>query len=175
MNPFLYWNRIVLCWIYRSLGKQCFLFISVETTRDTKSTITVFDRTNSHLKTFLNIIIMTSYAFLLAMNKNLHDMLVNISMAVWNVACLSHHCCHCWNQPPTASQCWHPLFDLHKHSESTNVNGESLNIGGMVQPLLPYYQQLPILSRASIIKYKALLSGQPLKGSNREWLPNANI
>lgn len=121
MNPFLYWNRIVLCWIYRSLGKQCFLFISVETTRDTKSTITVFDRTNSHLKTlFLNIIIMTSYAFLLAMNKNLHDMLVNISMAVWNVACLSHHCCHCWNQPSTASQCWHPLFDLHKHSESTN-------------------------------------------------------
>ena len=29
-------------------------------------------------------------------------------------------CCHCWNTPPTASPCPHPLFGLHKCSASTN-------------------------------------------------------
>ena len=37
-------------------------------------------------------------------------------IAIQNVACLSHHCCNCWNSPPTASLYSHPLFGLYKHS-----------------------------------------------------------
>jgi len=32
-----------------------------------------------------------------------------ICMAVQNIACLSRHCHHCWNAPPTSSLCWCPL------------------------------------------------------------------
>jgi hypothetical protein len=38
--------------------------------------------------------------------------------AAWNVTCLSHHCCHCWNAPPTSALCSHPLFSFCKHSAS---------------------------------------------------------
>jgi hypothetical protein len=31
---------------------------------------------------------------------------------------LSHHCHHCWEAPPTASLCSHPLFSLRKLSAS---------------------------------------------------------
>ena len=41
-------------------------------------------------------------------------------MVIWNVACLSCCCCHCWNTPPTALLCSHPLFCLHKCSASVN-------------------------------------------------------
>jgi len=40
--------------------------------------------------------------------------------AVRNVACLSHHCCHCWNAPPTASLFSYPPFALLKHSSNVN-------------------------------------------------------
>ena len=46
------------------------------------------------------------------MNKSRHVRLVKICMAVWNVACLSHRCHHCWNGTTTASLCSHPLFGL---------------------------------------------------------------
>ena len=38
-----------------------------------------------------------------------------------NVACLSHHCHHYWNAPPTTSLCSYPLFGLHKHSACVNI------------------------------------------------------
>ena len=41
-------------------------------------------------------------------------------MVIWNVAYLSGCCCHCWNTPPTALLCSHPLFCLHKCSASVN-------------------------------------------------------
>ena len=41
--------------VYRSLWKQCLLFISMETTIDTKRTITLFNRANSQLQTFFSI------------------------------------------------------------------------------------------------------------------------
>ena len=43
---------------------------------------------------------------------------IKICKATWNMACLSHHCCHWWNLPPTTSLCSHPLFGLHKYSAS---------------------------------------------------------
>jgi len=67
---------------------------------------------------FCNIATTISYAFLPAMNKNLHAVLVNICMAVWNVAHLSHGCCHCWNTPSTTWLCSNTLFGLHKYSAS---------------------------------------------------------
>jgi hypothetical protein len=35
-------------------------------------------------------------------------------------SCLSHNCLYCWNTPPTASLCSHPLFDLRKRSVSVD-------------------------------------------------------
>ena len=96
--------------------------MSMETTTDTKSTITLFDRTNSQLQNtvfqFSNTVTTISYAFSSVMNKSLYATLVKICMAIWNVACLSHCCHHCWNTPSTASLCSHPLFGLCKHSAS---------------------------------------------------------
>jgi len=37
------------------------------------------------------------------------------------------------------------------------------NIGGKVQPLLPYHHPLPLVLWANIIKQEVLLSGQPLQ------------
>jgi len=45
-------------------------------------------------------------------------MLVPICMAVQNMACFSHCCCHCWNTPPTISLC--SLFGVHKHFARIN-------------------------------------------------------
>ena len=47
-----------------------------------------------------------------------HFVVWPLSVAVWNMACLSCHFCHCWNVPPTALLCSHPLFGLHKYSAS---------------------------------------------------------
>ena len=54
-------------------------------------------------------------------NKDLHTELIKICMTVWNVDCLAHCCCHCWNTPLTASLCSHPLFGLH-NTEQLSVN-----------------------------------------------------
>ena len=45
-----------------------------------------------------------------------HFVMWQLCMAIQITACLSHHCHHCWNTPPTASLRSHPLFGLHKHS-----------------------------------------------------------
>jgi len=50
----------------------------------------------------------------------LHFMVWQLCMAVWNAACLSCWCHHCWNAPPTASLCSHSLFGLHNHSASVD-------------------------------------------------------
>jgi len=50
----------------------------------------------------------------------LHFVVWNLCMAIWNVACLSCWCHHCWNTPPTASLCSHPLFGPHKCSASVS-------------------------------------------------------
>ena len=40
-----------------------------------------------------------------------------LCMAIWSMASLPYHCCHCWNAPPTASQC------INVQQASMNVNG----------------------------------------------------
>jgi len=62
------------------------LLISMETTTDTKSTITLVDGANSQLQ---NTIFQHSETL------SLHAMLIKICVAVWNIAHLSQHCGHC--------------------------------------------------------------------------------
>ena len=50
----------------------------------------------------------------------LHFVVWQLCVVVWNVTGLSYHCLHCWNEPPTTSLCWHPLFGPHKCSVSIN-------------------------------------------------------
>ena len=71
-------------------------------------------------KVLFNVVTIISYAFSPATNKSLHTVLIKICIAVQNVACLSCCCHHCWNAPPTASLCWHPLFSPHKCSASVD-------------------------------------------------------
>ena len=65
------------------------------------------------VKHYFSIVITISCAFLPTVNESLRVMLVKNCMAVWNMACLLHHC---WNVPPIASLCSHPLFGLQKRS-----------------------------------------------------------
>ena len=59
------------------------------------------------------------------MNKSLHTVLPKnqpnkktSAWLSWNMACLSHHSCHCRNTPPTVSLC--SLSGLYKCSVSVN-------------------------------------------------------
>ena len=92
----------------------------METSADTKSTITLFNRANSQLPLFSNMITTISCALLPARNKSLYATLRKILMAVQKVVCLSHRYHQCWNTPPTTSLCSHPLVGLHKHSASVS-------------------------------------------------------
>lgn len=83
----------------RSLQKQCLLFISMEITTNTKSSITPFDRVLSAVTTI-------AYALSSAINKSFHAVLVKSTLAEVTYC----HCQHCWNAPPTASLC--SLFGL---------------------------------------------------------------
>ena len=49
--------------------------------------------------------------------ETLHFMVSQLCTAVWNVACLSCCCHHCWNVSPAASLCSHPLV-RHLFSKS---------------------------------------------------------
>ena len=71
---------------------------------------------------FFNIITTISHAFLPAMSKSLHAMLIKICMAtIWFVL-------------STASLCLHPLFGLHRHSASVNeCNGCHFFLHGGIQ------------------------------------------
>ena len=59
---------------------------------------------------FFNIVTIISCAFLTAVNKSLHAMLIKM--------CTSRVDWQCWNAWPTTSMCSHPLFGLHKCSTS---------------------------------------------------------
>ena len=88
-------GKVFFKYIGRSENNVSYFF-AMATTTSTKSRSTVFDRVNSQLQnTLFSIVTTISYAFLPAMNKSFHDMLVKICMAVWNVACLLHHCHYC--------------------------------------------------------------------------------
>ena len=85
---------------------------------DTKSTITLFDGTNSQPQThFLNTVTTISYVFSPAMNERLHAALVQICMVIQTVVYLSGHC---HNAPLNTTLCSHPLFGLQKHLVSVN-------------------------------------------------------
>ena len=94
----------------------------MESIIDMKNTTTLFDIARSWLQKhyFSPQSSPLPTHFLPLMNKSLHAMLIKICMAVWNVACLSHHCHHCWSAPPTTSLCSHPLFGLYKYSANVD-------------------------------------------------------
>ena len=79
---------------------------------------TVWYRKFLATKLFFSVVTTISHSFLPTMSKSLHTVRVKIWMAMQSKACLSGHCCHCWNAPPTISLCSHLLFGLHKHSVS---------------------------------------------------------
>ena len=89
----------------------------METTTDRKSTVTLCDRADSQPQDVtLQIVTASSYSFLPAMNKSLHAALIK------TCTIRGDHCCcrHCWNTPPTASLCSHPLLFPQKYSASIN-------------------------------------------------------
>jgi len=68
---------------------------------------------------FFNITTTINNAFFfLVLPKSLCTVFVKICTSRVEVI----HCCchHYWNVPPTTSLCWHPLFDLQKHSVNTD-------------------------------------------------------
>ena len=105
------WREIVLGHVYIgcSESKASYLF-SLETTRDTKSTVMLFSRTGSHLQNTI------------FQHRHHHQLCIFISNEWGPVchACTSAsggnycHCCYCWNGPTTAWLCSHPLFGLHE-------------------------------------------------------------
>lgn len=58
------------------LRKKCLVFISMEATTDTRSTITLFDRPNSELQNTISVVTTIIYAFSSVMNESLHDVLL---------------------------------------------------------------------------------------------------
>ena len=111
LNPL---SQILVC---RSLWKWGLLFISMENTTDTKCTVALFVRPNSQVQMMLFNRFTINYTFLPAKN-NLHTTLINICMAIQNMACFLHLYRYRWNTPATTSLCSHPLFGLNKHSPS---------------------------------------------------------
>jgi len=97
-----------------------------------------------------------SYVFSPVMNESLHATLVTICIAVRNVACLSHCCCHCWNTPSTTLLCSNPCFSLHKHSASINkCQGMPFCLHGGIQrhTFVPYAlpRQTPLGQTAPLL------------------------
>ena len=100
----------------------------MQNTTDTKRKITLFGRANlvelSYKTLFCNIDTTSSYAFSWEMNKSLQATLVNVCMAIQNVACFSHLCHHCWGTPPL------PLC-AHIHClVATNIQQVLVNVSG---------------------------------------------
>mgnify|MGYP001855146717 CR=1 FL=1 len=50
----------------------------------------------------------------------LHFVVWQLCVAIWNMACLSRHCYHCWNAAPATSLHSRLLFGLHKRSASVS-------------------------------------------------------
>ena len=72
-----------MLYIHKLLQKQYLLFISTETTTDRKSTITLFDRANSHLQNtiFQHHSTPPLTVFSSAINKSLHATLIKTCMS----------------------------------------------------------------------------------------------
>jgi len=91
----------------------------MESTTDTKSTITlldsVIDRANYQLKSSLQH---SHHHQQICMDEIFYFVVLQLCMTVQNMTCLSCCSCHCWNIPPITSLYWHPLFGLHKCSAS---------------------------------------------------------
>ena len=91
----------------------------METTTNTRTTITLFDGANSQLQNtvFQHCCcnwpcIFTSDGQELACHAH------KICLVVQKAVCISCCCLCCWNTPSTGSLCSHPLFGLHKCSTS---------------------------------------------------------
>jgi len=77
---------------------------------------------------FFSIVTTVSYLFPPAMNKSLNAVLRKSAQV--EVTHCHHH--HCWNAPPTASLCSHPLFGLQKSLATfMNVSGAIFPHGGI--------------------------------------------
>ena len=106
---------------------------------------------------FFHIATTIIFAFSPAINQNLHaalTALVNICMATWNVILFSCLCCHCWNTPPTASLCSHPLFGL------TFSKHQWISVGAIFSS---WRNSVPHLSFICISFSDAILSDSSLK------------
>jgi len=100
--------------VSRLLGKQCVLFISMETTTETKNTIKLMEQILSYETLFFIIIIAISCAFSLVMNKSLHAALVKIYTSRSEPQLLLFKCItYC------LTVLLHLLFGLHRSSAST--------------------------------------------------------
>ena len=85
-----------------------------------KEQITLFGRENSQLQ---NTIFSTQSLPLADSHRwagrdALHFMAWQLCLAIQNMVCLSHCCCHCWYAPPTTSLCSYQVFGFHKCSAS---------------------------------------------------------
>ena len=77
--------------LYVDCSNYCLLFISMETTKDTKITMVLFDRANAHLQNTIFLPIFTYPYQLCVSTSNAHKN----CMALWNTACLSQCCLYC--------------------------------------------------------------------------------
>ena len=104
------------------LWKQCLIFTSTETTADTRNTITLFDRANSHLQS--NIFQHSHYHFLCIFNSNKQQ-----------PACCTRKNLHYWKWPTVtvATAEMHHLspYCAHIHcSISMNIQQTSVKVSG---------------------------------------------
>jgi hypothetical protein len=92
------------------------------TTTDNGCIIMALDRASFQLQELSFLIVTTT--FCQWWNKSLHAALTKICRVTQNVACLSHHCRHCRNAPPTTSMCFYSLFGpINVQQASINING----------------------------------------------------
>ena len=95
----------------------------MKTITDTKSTITLFDRVNSQLQ---NTIFQHHHAHWYIHTDELTEKFF-CDVTIMH-GCPEHSlsstslCHHCWNTPPTTSQCLQPLFGLHQCSANVKCN-----------------------------------------------------
>jgi len=69
----------------------------------------LIEQTHSYKTLFFSTVTNISYAFSVVMNKSLHATQKSARAEVTS-------CHHCYNAPPAASLCSHPLFGLQKYS-----------------------------------------------------------
>lgn len=107
-------------------------FTSMETT--TKSTVTLFGRTNSQLQ---NTLFQQSHHYQLCIFTNdeqepaCHSH--NICMAIQNMACLWCHCHHCCHHPPPHCAHIHCLVSVKLQQRLMNVSGCHFFLHGGIQ------------------------------------------